>query len=124
MLLANKTARTNELWSTLQMELIFEIPDYIILLLIGIGVILIWKYNFSWLTKWWWYLIWILGFGLVLPLISSIIEAQKHRGHMDDAFNLLYILFRWPVYWFLGFVGAIGIYLYARSKQINQENTP
>lgn len=53
--------------------------------------------------------IFFVTFGLVLPLISMIVEIQLYSNPGDDAFNLLYTYFRFPVYWVIGVIQLIVI---------------
>ncbi len=46
-------------------------------------------------------------FGIVLPLISIFIEVQVNSSPGDDSFNLLYVYFRFPVYWVIGIIQLI-----------------
>jgi len=47
----------------------------------------------------------IILFGFVLPYLSALLERQYvYETHeMVDGFNLLYLFFRWPTYWVIGF---------------------
>lgn len=49
-------------------------------------------------------------FGLLLPIISMFVEIQLNSSPGNDAFNLLYTYFRFPLYWMIGFIQFIIIY--------------
>jgi len=77
--------------------------DYIIIVILILFNIIFWKKkikeNIGCTT------IFIL-FGLVLPIISQIIEikqVQYSRGIMDN-FEVLYTIFRFPLYWLIGII--------------------
>lgn len=57
-----------------------------------------------------------LIFGLVLPLISIKLEINKVTAERQilDSFELLYVYFRFPIYWIIGI-----IQLFALSKESN-----
>ncbi len=49
-------------------------------------------------------------FGLVFPLVSMFIEIKLNSSPGDDAFNLLYTYFRFPVYWAIGLIQILIIH--------------
>ena len=55
-------------------------------------------------------------FGLVLPSISMFVEIKLNSSPGDDAFNLLYTYFRFPIYWVIGLIQIIIIYFNNHKK--------
>lgn len=53
--------------------------------------------------------IFFASFGLVLPIISMIVEIQLYSNPADDSYNLLYTYFRFPLYWAIGLIQLIVI---------------
>ena len=51
--------------------------------------------------------IFFASFGFILPLISMFVAIQLNSSSGDDAFNLLYTYFRFPVYWVIGLIQLI-----------------
>ncbi len=60
--------------------------------------------------------IFFASFGLVLPIISMIVEIQLYSNQGDDAYNLLYTYFRFPVYWAIGLIQLIVIGIRVNKK--------
>ena len=79
--------------------------DYYILGVISLINLLIWvtktEVQFTWKVN----LIVIILFGFVLPYLSALLERNRvfDENEMVDGFNLLYLFFRWPTYWSIGF---------------------
>lgn len=63
----------------------------------------------------------VLLFGVVLPLLSMRAEMDRTlrpTGVPTDAFELLYTLFRFPMYWLL-FAVQVGVFeAYSRRKKL------
>jgi len=65
-------------------------------------------------------LIGLIGFGFVLPMISIMAEFKvvelQGRPMNDDAFTMLYVYFRFPLYWILFFLQAFLLGLQERIR--------
>lgn len=70
-------------------------------------------------VKWWWFIIWFLLFFFILPIVSAMFEINKvTREHeIVDGFNLLYVYFRFPIYWMLG-IFEITILAFLERRQM------
>lgn len=55
------------------------------------------------------YLILILLFGLILPTIAAKIEIELliSKGLEHDGMNFLWIVFKFPIYWAMGFFESV-----------------
>lgn len=58
-------------------------------------------------------------FGIVLPFISMKIEILKVKSEFEmiDSFNLLYTMFRFPMYWIIGICQFILINVHDKRKK-------
>lgn len=52
----------------------------------------------------------IILFGFSLPIISMFIEIKLNSSPGDEAINLLYTYFKFPIYWVLGIIQLTIIY--------------
>lgn len=59
---------------------------------------------------------------IVIPLISSNIESHNvyYKFEIVDSFNLIYIIFKWPVWWVIGILNIIFMYLLLFKKKKKQ----
>lgn len=66
----------------------------------------------------------VVGFGLILPMISMKIEIVKvsSEHEITDSFNLLFTFFKFPLYWGLGIIQGI-IFLINKKSIIPKTNT-
>ncbi len=55
-------------------------------------------------------------FGFILPTISMFVEIRLNSSPGDDAFNLLYTYFRFPVYWVIGLIQIIVVHFSNKRK--------
>lgn len=91
-------------------ELLFGFFDIFIIAIIILINWYIFKYKvFSYFP---WYVHVILGmtFILILPLTSCMVEYQTYINQSKvtpDGFEILYIWFRFPIYWALGLVEGL-----------------
>ncbi len=65
----------------------------------------------------------VLLYGIVLPIISMLIELQR-LGKFEDSFTAAYVFLRFPTYWGIGFViGLIAdIACEAKDKKRTKNN--
>ncbi|MBF9222689.1 hypothetical protein [Hymenobacter ruricola] len=71
--------------------------------------------------KWWAKPAVIVLFVLVLPLLSmraEMVRTLRPPGTPTDAFELLYTMFRFPIYWFLLAVQTGVFNAYSRRKRL------
>ena len=82
--------------------------DIAILTAIGIFNIVIWRYGKGTIINWKTMTAWFLLFFIVLPMISIKIELTciyyERNPDYIDGFELLYLWFRFPTWWFWGLV--------------------
>lgn len=91
------------------MELIKTLFGYFDLTLIVVLIFLnfrFWK-NFSIFNNCLPVAIFFASFGLILPIISMIVEVQFYSNPSDDVSNILYTYFRFPMYWVIGLIQLI-----------------
>lgn len=88
------------------MDVFFGQYDYYLFSVFLILNILIRKFRVKINFGWVFYVIYIILFGFILPFISGMVESEvvHEKYDMVDGFNLLYIFFRWPTYWVIGFI--------------------
>lgn len=101
---------------------VFGYFDQILLLIIIFLNFLYWK-KFPQINGCIGLFILLILFGAILPIISIFIEIKLHSSPGDDAFNLLYNYFKFPIYWVLGILEII-IFLYQNNKKINEKRHP
>lgn len=86
------------------MEALIGHYDYYILgvILLLNGVIWFTKIEFTWKG----FIPLVVLFVLVLPYYSILLERQKvfQENEIVDGFNLIYLIFRWPIYLVIGFI--------------------
>lgn len=96
--------------------------DIAIVFLLIIGDIIIWKYplieNFDWKII----TITILLLFALIPYISTKVERFdiKNAEEMIDGFNLLYIFFRYPLWWTLGTIEILTLKGILKKKNNNE----
>jgi lipoprotein signal peptidase len=61
----------------------------------------------------------LIIFGLVGPIASAIIETKIVHDLYDtvDAFNLLYLYFRFPVWWVIGIILSVLLLVIQKKKK-------
>lgn len=52
----------------------------------------------------------LILFGFSLPIISMFIEIKLNSNSGDEAINLLYTYFKFPIYWVIGIIQILIIY--------------
>lgn len=98
--------------------MLFGVFDSCVLLLIFIFNYGIWKYKIIKKCNWKIYLVAFLFFGGVIPILSVDFEIQKATSKTEnvDSFNLLYTYFRFPIWWFIGILELVFIYLQTKKS--------
>ena len=85
----------------------FSIIEYITTIILIVFNLLFWKRNFLKSVKKVWIIVfWFLLFAGILPILSIIIEIIQVNTEYEivDGFNLLYLYFRFPTYWIIGWI--------------------
>ena len=99
----------------------FSIFDCITIFLLVVMNLLFWKHNFLYNVKKVWIIIvpWFLLFAGILPILSIIIEIKmvKNEYEIVDGFNLLYLYFRFPLYWIIGWVELLIVTLIGKYHE-------
>jgi len=92
--------------------------DYGVLVLLVIANIYFWRKN---LNRKIGYLIIGLLFGIVLPIISMIIEITRISREYEiiEGFNLVYAIFRFPMYWIIGIFQTIVMHVNNKKRDGN-----
>jgi hypothetical protein len=76
------------------------------------------SFNFPWV------MLFFMLFSFILPIISSMIEIAivTKKFDMVDGFNLLYVYFRWPIYWIIGIIEIIMLNIFRKSHESETEH--
>ncbi|NOU61991.1 hypothetical protein [Marinifilum caeruleilacunae] len=90
--------------------------DYIIFGLLLLFNVLYWKKRFNGKTG---CLIIGILFGVAIPYVSMEIELLRVKSEFEmiDGFNLLYTIFRFPMYWIIGILQSILINIHDKQNQ-------
>ena len=97
------------------MDLFFGYFDWILLAIIIIINIIYWK-KLNQFNSCFEFFAFVSLFGFLLPFISMFIEIKLNSNPGDDAFNLLYTYFRFPVYWIIGIIQLLIILFFGKKK--------
>lgn len=99
-------------------QMLFNYFDIIILVVIVITDLLIWKYRPIKKLDWKLLTVVFLLLFIVVPYISTKIEQyQVHQTEeMIDGFNLLYIFFKYPIWWTIGIIEIMTIRRLIKKK--------
>lgn len=101
--------------------------DYAVLaLVIGVNILYIKRYSSGTLGCWPLLTIGVL-FCLVLPFLSMSVELERARrppGVMVDGFELLYIWFRFPMYWILFILQVSALAIYRSLQKQSAQSKP
>ena len=91
--------------------------DYIIFSILIFLNIKFWRRKFTGALI---YVIIAILFGILLPMVSMKLEIIKVKNEYEivDGFNLLYTLFRFPMYWILGIWQVINLKITKESQQV------
>ncbi|SHF83114.1 hypothetical protein SAMN05443633_10772 [Chryseobacterium arachidis] len=89
--------------------MLFATFDYIMLIVIFIFNFGVWKYKIIKKRNRILYLIVFLLFGLIVPYFSVDFEIKKAVKDQPfvDGFTLLYVYFRFPIWWFIGIIEVL-----------------
>lgn len=101
--------------------------DYAVLaLVIGVNILYVKRYGSGMLGCWPLLVIGVL-FCLVLPVLSISVELDRTRrppGVPVDSFELLYTLFRFPMYWLLFILQVSALAIYRSLQEQSPQSKP
>jgi len=106
--------------------MIFSIFEYITIFLLIVFNLLFWKSNFlKSVKKVWIIVLWFLLFAGILPILSIIIEIEQVNKEYEvvDGFNLLYLYFRFPMYWITGWMELLIVTLIGKHHDKRKNDT-
>ena len=99
--------------------MLLSVFDYLILVLCLIFNILVLRFDFLGSVKPIWVVIgWFFLFAGVLPLLSIGFEKDliQQEYEVVDGFNLVYLLFKFPLYWGIGWVELLLLALIGKFR--------
>ena len=91
------------------MNLYTGVFDYAIFGILIIVNVLFWKRTFAIKTG---CIVGLIIFGLILPSISAVVEINNYQDFSEgkpfsDKFEILYTLYRFPIYWSVGILQIV-----------------
>jgi len=65
-------------------------------------------------------ILFVISFLFILPYLSTEFESHlvHSRNEVVDGFNLLYLWLKWPIYWLVGAIELVFLFLFKRNIEV------
>ncbi len=65
-------------------------------------------------------ILFVISFLFILPYLSTEFESHlvHSRNEVVDGFILFYLWLKWPIYWLVGAIELVFLFLYKQNKEV------